>query len=89
MNDPENTRRLLGVVSNNPRPAGHHDDVEHAQQDAAYQSWLRRRIAALERQQAVRIQLTEKKKKELDDVIRLKAQELENLRMQQTIGVIK
>lgn len=89
MTDPEKTRRLLGVVPDNPRPADHHDDTSHPQADATYQSWLRRRVAALERQQQVRIKLTEQKKRELDETIRRKQTEIDNLKSQQTIGGVK
>ena len=56
---------------------------------AAYQSWLRRRIAKLETQQAARVELTVQKKKEMDDAIERAELEIRNLRAQQTMGVVK
>lgn len=50
---------------------------------------LRRRIATLEAQQQKRIALTAERKKLLDETIDNAQRELENLRAQLTIGVVK
>lgn len=55
---------------------------------AAYQSWLRRRIAALETLQSARIELVDRQKKELDASVVRAQNELDNLRAQRTIGSV-
>lgn len=56
---------------------------------AAYQSWLRRRIAALETLQTARIELVNRQKKELDASVVRAQNEIANLKAQQTIGVAR
>lgn len=51
------------------------------------QSWLRRRIATLEAQQAQRIELTAQAKKAMNESIRKAQLEIDNLSAQLTIGV--
>lgn len=77
--------RHLGVVRNDetPKPA------EKAPEDAEYQTLLRRRIAALERLQRQRIELVQKQKADMDRVVGKAAAEIETLKRQQTIGVVK
>lgn len=54
---------------------------------AAYQSWLRRRIAALETLQTARIELVDRQKKELDASIVRAQNEIDNLKAQQNIAL--
>jgi hypothetical protein len=90
MRSDDNVKRLLGVVPNNPRPAGHDEPpAPPSTDDAAYQSWLRRRIATLENQQRERVQQVEQKKRELDAVVASKQAEIETLKNQRTIGVVE
>lgn len=56
---------------------------------AAYQSWLRRRIATLEVQQYRRIELAVEQKRALDASIVRAQTELENLRAQQNIEIVR
>jgi hypothetical protein len=89
MTDDDNVRRLLGVVPDNPRPADHDEPPARTQDDAAYQSWLRRRIATLKHQQHERILQIEQKKHELDALVAHKQAEIDNLESQRTIGVVE
>lgn len=56
---------------------------------AAYQSWLRRRIARLETLQVARIELVEQQKRDLHVSIVRAQTEIENLKAQQNIGIAK
>ena len=57
--------------------------------DAAYQSWLRRKIARLILRQQDRRRLVEMQKRDLDAVVEKAQREIENLQAQLTIGVAK
>jgi hypothetical protein len=50
---------------------------------------LRAKVANLERMQQLRIDMIEKKKDEYDDLIERKGRELNNLKSQLTIGVVR
>lgn len=49
----------------------------------------RRQLANLERMQAERVVMTERRKQQMDDVIERKAREITKLRAQLTIGVLR
>lgn len=57
--------------------------------DIDYQSWLRRHIARLEKLQAQRIELVVEQKRQGDAAIERATRELDNLKSQLTIGVVK
>lgn len=56
---------------------------------AAYQSWLRRHIAKLERMQALRIESRDVTLRRLDATIERAEREIDNLKAQQTIKPVE
>lgn len=56
---------------------------------ARYQSWLRQHIVALQIRQEIRIAKVAEQKRQLDESIDRANREIENLKTQQTIGVVK
>lgn len=84
----DNVHRLFGVTADvtglNPL-----QEYANAENDAAYQSWLRRRIAMLEDMQAERIRLTAQRKIEMDTILEQKQAEIDNLKASQTIGSVE
>lgn len=48
---------------------------------------LRRRIGTLEKRQAIRVDMVEQRKNDLDAIVEAKQREIDNLRTQLTIGV--
>jgi hypothetical protein len=62
------------------------DNVTELDPNAQWRKTTERRLAALERLQALRIEVTAKRKQELDDVLARHQREIDNLRATLEVG---
>lgn len=70
------------MIRYEPVPPAHLDG-------AGYQRWLRQRIAARELMQTRRIELNAERKKQLDETVERAQREIDGLKQQLTMGVVK
>jgi hypothetical protein len=81
--EPDVKRRLLGVTDISDVRGGTPEELRQTD-NAAYQSWLRRRIATLERLHTQRLELVAAERERVDALLVVKQQEIDNLKVQLT-----